>query len=310
MSHRKLLENVYFIPGFTNIGLIKSTFNGENCIYLIDSGPDRNAAQEIEEELKKMFPEGYKISAVINTHGHSDHVGGNNFFQTNYDCQILIPEKEEAISKNLCSNINYIWGGKAIPELTIWYSLKEGFKATKFIKAGDEIKLSDGAKISFTKLYGHSIEQLGVLYTSKEGKTVFFTGDAYLGLDELCKSKISFQEQTYTALKTMKELLTMKCDFFVQSHGIVPATDDEVQETVSANIRALEKTIAYIKYLLNKKNHTTETIVSKIINKFSIGVKAVNYALIYSTTKSLLSELHEENEINIKLKEGFFYWSK
>lgn len=309
LPNRKLLENVYLIPGFTNIGVINTKVNGKNKIYLVDSGPSSKSAIEISIELKNIFPEGFEIFCVINTHGHSDHVGGNNFFQ-NMKAEIWIPKKETLISINGHSNVDYIWGGDAIPELKGWYSLKESFSATRFIKSGEKIVLPDENEISFIDLHGHSEEQVGILYKNKKNESVLFSGDAYLGLDELYKSAISFQEAPLDALSTMKKLKETKADFFIQSHGLVPATQDEAIETIDGNIRSLEKTIAYINYILKRKSLTTEEIVSKIIGQFDIHIKAVNFALVYSTVKSLLSELHEKNEISAKIKNGFFLWTK
>ena len=51
MAHRKLFENVYFIPGFTNVGVINAPSGKKNHIYLIDTGTDRHYAEEILKEL-------------------------------------------------------------------------------------------------------------------------------------------------------------------------------------------------------------------------------------------------------------------
>ncbi len=310
MANRKLSQNAYFIPGFTNIGVINARCGKKNSIYLVDSGPDEHSARSAVKELENIFPEGFEIRAVINTHGHSDHVGGNRWIQDNFGSEVWITKKETAISLNGFSNVNYIWGASAIPELKLWYSLRETFSAERIIAAEDTIELEDSSTVSFIDMNGHSAEQVGVLHSGTDGKKVLFTGDSYLGLDELYKSKISFQEAPLAALDRMKRLLEIQADFFIQSHGIIPATSDEVFETIGGNIRALEKVAAYILYILNKKSLTTEAVVSKIIGKFKIYVKAVNFALIYSTVKSLLSELYERKIISAKMKDGFFCWTK
>lgn len=90
MAHRKLFENVYFIPGFTNVGVINAPSGKKNHIYLIDTGTDRHYAEEILKELFVIFPDGFSIRAVINTHGHSDHVGGNAFLQATHSAEVWI----------------------------------------------------------------------------------------------------------------------------------------------------------------------------------------------------------------------------
>ena len=65
-------------------------------------------------------------------------------------------------------------------------------------------------------------------------------------------------------------------------------------------------------YLLEKikeEDLTTEELVAKSIMHFKIRVKVLNYALIHSTIKSLLSELYEQDLIGIEYREGYFYWT-
>ncbi len=310
MSCKKLIENVYYVPGFTNIGIINTPVEDKNNIILVDSGLKAEAVKIVISELDSLFQKNYNLMATINTHGHVDHVGGNNFLQQNYDTKVFISQKETPIATNRYSCVNLIWGGSAIPELKHYYNLQETFTPNEIISTESEINLPNNTNISFINLQGHSPEQLGVFYEDGEGNSVLFTADAYLGIDELEKIKISFQEAPLTALNTMKKLRKFNADFYVQSHGIVPETKDGFLKTLDANIASIENLINYLKERLSKENLPTETLVADIITKLGIHPKLVNFSLIYSTIKSLLSELYEYDEIGMEILNNRLFWCK
>lgn len=309
MISQKIIENVYVVSGFTNIGIINAPSEDKNNIILIDSGINQKAMQIVIEELDKIF-KNYNLTTVINTHGHADHIGGNNFLQKKYNTKVLIPQKEIGNAANRYASVNLIWGGSAIPELKHYYSLEETFTPNEFISTEDKIPLSPTKNISFIDLQGHSPEQLGIFYKDDDGKTVLFTADSYLGIDELKKIKISYQEATLTALNTMKRLRKFNADFFVQSHGIIPETREDFLKTLDANIASIENLIDFLKSKLTKENLTTEVLVAETLSKFEIISKPINFALIFATVKSLLSELYEYDEIGMEISNNRLFWCK
>jgi glyoxylase-like metal-dependent hydrolase (beta-lactamase superfamily II) len=56
---------------------------------LVDSGYVGHAART--EELVRMALNGRRLTRLINTHSHSDHIGGNAVLQRTFGCEILIP---------------------------------------------------------------------------------------------------------------------------------------------------------------------------------------------------------------------------
>lgn len=53
----------------------------EKMAVLIDSGISRDNAKEIDKLLTQS---NIQVAAIINTHCHGDHCGGNAFFQQKY----------------------------------------------------------------------------------------------------------------------------------------------------------------------------------------------------------------------------------
>ena len=75
-------------------------FDGD-AATLIDSGYVGHAVQTVELvksalALRRRQHHGRRLSRLINTHSHSDHIGGNAALQRAFGCQILIPAGIEA----------------------------------------------------------------------------------------------------------------------------------------------------------------------------------------------------------------------
>ena len=100
----QLSEKVYYIPNLANIGVIK---DGNNAI-LIDSGLDDNTAKKILKVLEK---ENLILKAIINTHSHADHCGGNAYLKEKAQVKIYAPEIESGIIENPILEPLYLFSG-------------------------------------------------------------------------------------------------------------------------------------------------------------------------------------------------------
>src|SRR5581483_3651491 len=80
----------YYTDGIFSIGV----YIKNNQAVLIDSGISKDSAKELDKTLLQM---GVQVAAIINTHCHGDHCGGNAYFQQKYPkIQIFSTETERA----------------------------------------------------------------------------------------------------------------------------------------------------------------------------------------------------------------------
>ena len=86
-------EYDYYIQSPAKIGLIRLN---EKDVCLIDSGNDKDAAKKV---LKIFEQQGWKLTMVINTHSHADHIGGNAMFQQRTGCMVYGPAMESGTIK-------------------------------------------------------------------------------------------------------------------------------------------------------------------------------------------------------------------
>ncbi len=63
-------EQSYYIKSPAKIGLVRLN---DTDVCLIDSGNDKDAGRKIRQLLDK---NGWRLSAIYNTHSNADHIGG------------------------------------------------------------------------------------------------------------------------------------------------------------------------------------------------------------------------------------------
>ena len=119
------------------------------------------------ESLKKeILSQKLKITKIINTHGHGDHIGGNDFFQQAFQCPIAIHQLDAKMLTNANLNLStYMEGG--------------------FITSPAKILLNDSDEITLGKhtgkiihTPGHTQGGIGIYFAP-----YLFSGDTLFQLD-------------------------------------------------------------------------------------------------------------------------------
>lgn len=81
----KVSGGSYYIQSPAKIGLVRLE-GSEAC--LIDSGSDKDAGRRVRQVLDK---NGWKLTAIYNTHSNADHIGGNKYLQSQTGCKVYAP---------------------------------------------------------------------------------------------------------------------------------------------------------------------------------------------------------------------------
>lgn len=314
MDAKKILQNVYYIPGPTNVGVVACKGKrGQKAkdVYLIDSGGDREDGQRIYGELEALFPEekgGFNLVAVINTHSHADHCGGNAFFVEKTGCQIWINKIDSAgLEYNLLQSM-LVCGTLPLPHLQSSYYVAEKSKADRYIDSSSEIKLRDGAKFTFMDLPGHYLNMMGVIFTNKKGETVLFPGDALFGRLHVLKYWISYLVDLAAFKKTLSALAETAFTWYIPCHG-EPVR--RIQETVEMNqIAILSTEYCILRALEGDKRLTFSELMKAVADMNDIKLRTPQYLLIGSTIRAYLYYLYEQNKVDCSMHENQLFWKK
>ncbi|MBI1801983.1 MAG: MBL fold metallo-hydrolase, partial [Chloroflexi bacterium] len=117
-SLQPLADRIFYLPNVVNIGIVALAPDhsrglapgpvGGGRALLIDSGLDADygkAARKACEALR------LKPVAVINTHAHADHFGGNDYLARNCGVRVYAPAFEEAIMRYPELEPTYLFNG-------------------------------------------------------------------------------------------------------------------------------------------------------------------------------------------------------
>ena len=137
---------------------------GENAT-LVDSGYVTHAAQTVELVGKML--DGRRLKRLINTHSHSDHIGGNAALKSAYGCEIIVPAGLHAAIAD--------WDENALL-LSPLGQQSARFQHDSLLGANNEIEMG-GLNWQTLAVPGHDMEALG--YYNPE-KRILISGDAIL----------------------------------------------------------------------------------------------------------------------------------
>lgn len=312
MTAKKIIDNVFYIPGSTNVGVIttKGKANVKD-VYLIDSGGDTQDAQRIYDELCALFPAekgGFNLVAIINTHSHADHSGGNAFFVQKTSCEIWCTRFESFGLENPLLQSVITCGSVPLMHLQSSYYVAKPSSANKIIDEKSEIILKDSGKLTFINLPGHYLCMIGVLFTSEKGETVFFPGDAVFGRNHILKYWISYLLDLSLFKQTLEKLNKTNFNFYVPSHGELCT---EINSMVEMNEIAILSTESSILHSLdNEKKLPFAEILKSVADMNGIKLRTPQYLLIGSTIRSYLCYLYEQNKIDCAMYENRLLWFK
>jgi glyoxylase-like metal-dependent hydrolase (beta-lactamase superfamily II) len=292
----KITENVCYIPNVTNIGVIK---NG-NEVVLIDSGIDNGIAKKI---LKCLESEKLSIRAIINTHYHADHIGGNAYLKEKTGAKIYSPSIENGIIEHPYLEPFCLFSG-AEPLL----DMKSKFLMAKpstvdYVIKEEEIGLDiGGTAFTFVHLPGHSLNQLGIIVDD-----ILFCADALLSEALISRHKIPFCIDIKSQKATLISLRQSKYSMYVPSHG---DPVENITTMADAYIKVISEVETFSLEILKRKTTNIEYI-KQVCDRFKIDLKAIGqYYLMNTVCNAYLSYLSNMGKIKYFFEDNMQYWEK
>lgn len=283
-------EKTYYIKNNTNIGIYKV---GENDVYLIDTGNDKEAGRKI---LKIINEQGWNVKAIISTHSNADHIGGNHIIQNRTNCTIYAHNIEKAFTENPILEPAFLYGGNPFKDLKNKFLFAKGTATVTPI----ENNLPEG--LEYFELKGHFFDMIGI-HTSDD---VYFLADALFNEITITKYHLFFIYDVKEFLNTLDKLTTLKGNLYIPSH--CEATND-ISTLIKLNRDKVQEITNKI-YNICKKKLTFEEILKAIFDEYNLSMNANQYVLVGSTIKSYLSYLCDENKICYEFKDNKMLWKQ
>lgn len=307
-----LSKNIHYISGFTNIGVITTSTKEA---YFIDTGANEEFSVPAWHVFQKQFPD-YKLKAVLITHAHSDHVGGDDSLIAETGCELWASRLDGFLLEMPVIMPALISNGLPVMETEIdYYYSKSKTGSSRELKDGEEIILGDkDFRIRIYSLPGHFFSQIGFLIedlkNDKDSKynTVLFAGDAIYGRSEVKRYWIPYNFNEEEFLKSLEVIKSINADLTVPSHGnLIP--NEILEENIELNnIQALE-TEKMILSILKEKAYTFEEILKKVADINGLSLRVHQAYLIGSTLRGFLACLQHRGLIKEEVVENRLFWS-
>lgn len=269
--------NTYYLDGAAKIGIIRNPEEPSRSI-VVDTGLDDDAGRRL---LKIMQENGMSVGAVINTHSHADHCGGNSMVKGRTGCSIYAPPFEKGLIEYPGLEPFYLYSAYPPKEMENKFLKAKGTRVNYVVESGRQNIL--GVELDIVPLPGHMPGMIGVA----SADNVLFAGDSFFSPYLLEKHGIPYFTGIGESISTLESLKHMGYDYYVPSHGDALASP---VDTLDANIRVLEANISYIAGICSVPLDREE-IAARLIGKYGINQSISQYYLTVSTASAFLSHM-------------------
>ena len=278
----------WYIKSPNNIGVYCLS---DDCVCLIDSGSDKEAARKI---LKLVTQRGWRVSCIINTHANADHTGGNQFIQSRTECRVLSTDVECAVARHPELEPSLLYGG--FP----YAKLRNKFLMAKPTQKTCDIEETLPVGLSVIKLPGHYLDMIGIM--TDDG--VCFLADAIFRREIIEKYHVIFIYDVAKFLETLNILETLDAKVFISAH--CDATDN-IKELVSINRAKVHEIAEFILKQCGEPK-TFEKILKALFDRYGLAMDDNQYVLVGSTVRSYLSYLCDSGKVAPEFADNEMLW--
>ncbi len=280
-------EHGYYVDCPSKIGIVTLD---NNDVLLIDSGNDKNAAKKVRGILNER---GRTLKAILNTHSHADHIGGNAFLQEQTGCAVYAVGMEQAFIQHPVFEPLSLYGGNPPAALRDKFLMAQPSRVAP---------LTDAVLppyMHILPLAGHTPDMIGFRVDD-----VVFAADALSSEQTLAKYQIGYLWDVPAYLASLETLCQTEASLFIPSHA-APTTDiaplaavnrDKVHHIAALILRLCETPTGF------------ESLLTALFDTFGLTMSFEQYALVGSTVRSYLSWLKDSGKLTVVFENNRLLW--
>lgn len=284
----------HVLRGAVNSGLVET----ENGLLAIDTGLDRGAANRILRAAEAL---GRPIVAVLNTHAHADHHGGNAQLVRRLGVPVYAPAVEEAVIREPRYEPVYLFGGAApVTSLVNRFLQAEPSPVDHVFRPGETVTI-DGRALTLVDLAGHSLAQVGVRVGD-----VLFAADGFFGREPLLKHGVPYLVDASRWMETLRALASADAAWMVPGHG---EPLDDPRETLAMNLAVLERAASWLLDHLAAGPATTDALLPAFAAAMQMRIAdPTSYVLNRATLLGFLSSFERGGRACVSIEDGRWLW--
>lgn len=290
----QLTERVLALPGGVNMGVVR--IDDTHCV-LIDSGLNdtsaRRAMKAVRDEL------GSEIVAIVTTHGHADHFGGNAFLVKRTGARVFAPAFDETILRYPILQPALLYGGAdPIDTMRTNFMLVDASPVDVVYENGPIV--IDGFSLGVIPLAGHSGNQKGLLV---EG--VFFAADVVLPGAVLEKYRIPYLYSLTDHLRALELCTSVEAQTVVPGHE--PLLDD-ITELRDLNLSVVHETMEAICLYCTERRTSGEVMTHVLDDRGADVSDAAGFYLLQPTIAAYLTHLTRIGALRHQVEANHSTW--
>ena len=283
-------ERSYYIQSPAKIGLVK--LDGQN-VCLIDSGNDKDAGRKVRQILDA---NGWRLTAIYNTHSNADHIGGNKYLQGQTGCKIYAPGIDCAFTRHPVLEPSFLYGGYPFKELRHKFLMAQESNAQELTQES----LPEGFEI--IPLPGHFFDMVGF----RTPDDVVYLADCLSSRETLDKYQIGFIYDVAAYLKTLEMVKSLRAKMFIPAHA---AASEDVTVLAQYNIDKVLEIVDKITGIC-REPVCFEAILQKLFADYGLTMNFEQYVLVGSTVRSYLAWLKDTGRLNGLFENNMLLWEQ
>ena len=292
---QQITDRTFYIPGANNLGIVAT---GDGEAIAIDTGLDKDTGRLIRKALDEA---GLTLRAIVNTHHHADHIGGNEYLVRNLpDVAVYAPPIEAALIEHPILEPVYLnMGAQPFAALRTKWLMAKG-TSVDWLITGDRLEIA-GVELEVVALPGHSINQIGLAVDG-----VCFAADGFFGPAILQKHGVPYAHDVGAQLDSLHQLAARADHAFLPGHGDL-VRRDALKETLAANQVAIERTSQLVYAVLAQPGdlHAVTQRVAQALGLTLAGIP--QYAIFASAVAAHLSYLEAQGQVRVALEDGLIW---
>ncbi len=286
----QISEQSYYIQSPAKIGLVKLN---EQDVCLIDSGNDKDAGRKVRQLLDA---NGWRLTAIYNTHSNADHIGGNKYLQGQTGCKIYAPGIDCAFTRHPILEPSFLYGGYPCKELRHKFLMAQESDAQELTKES----LPEGFEI--ISLPGHFFDMVGF----RTPDDVVYLADCLSSRETLDKYQIGFIYDVAAYLNTLEMVKSLRAKMFVPAHA---AASEDIADLAQYNIDKVLEIAEKITGIC-REPLCFEVILQRLFADYGLAMNFEQYVLVGSTVRSYLAWLKDSRRVNTLLENNMLLWQR
>ncbi|MDQ7801560.1 MAG: MBL fold metallo-hydrolase [Armatimonadota bacterium] len=293
----QLAEGCGYLPGGVNAGVVWAP---DGRAVAVDTGGDREAGRNL---LRAVQARGLRLVAVVNTHSHADHYGGNDYLLRQVPhLEVWAPVFEEAVLRNPYLEPFYLYGARPPEALQNKWLMAKPSAVHHVYPTGDGELQVAGLVLRVHRADGHATRQAAVGFGP-----VCYAADSFFGPEVLEKYEVPFTHDVAGQLDTLERLRGWPYEWFVPGHG-APVGRPDLARVLDANVRAVRQATERVRRAVGS-GATADEVVHRVAEQLRLPpTNPSTYFLLRATVMAHLTYLLEAGQLSWVLDRGALRW--